>query len=119
MDKIKDKSTKDSFFAFRDSLFGLPLERALLHINIAKNFFIFTAFLYFFAILMTISGSYVQISALIVFFLYPLFVFSILALLYNICAYGIVVYLEKYLFLRYIIMFICFCMFLLIVSVHI
>ncbi|MDD5197654.1 MAG: hypothetical protein PHN60_02220 [Candidatus Gracilibacteria bacterium] len=118
MDKIKDKSVNDSFFRLQDSLFGNPLERAKLHLGIAKNFFTLSAFLYFFALLMTIGGSFIDYAAKGVFFLYPVFVFSCLALLYNICSYGIVVYFEKYLFLRYIVFTLCSLVFILIVSIH-
>ncbi|HBB27470.1 TPA: hypothetical protein DCZ36_03165 [Candidatus Gracilibacteria bacterium] len=119
MDKIKAKSTGDSFFRLQDSLFGSPLERAKLHLGIAKNLFILSAFLYFFALLMTIGGSFIDYAAKGTFFLYPVFVFSCLALLYNICSYGIVIYLEKYLFLRYIVFILCSIIFLFIVSIHI
>lgn len=119
MDKIKDKSASVSFFSLQDSLFALPLERASLHLGIAKNFFILSAFLYFFALLMTIGGSFVEYSAPIAFFLYPLYVFSCLALFYSICSYGIVIYLERYLFLRYMVFAFCSAVFLVIVSVHI
>ncbi|MDD5377291.1 MAG: hypothetical protein PHH16_04200 [Candidatus Gracilibacteria bacterium] len=118
MDKIKDKSMGDSFFGLQDMLFGSPLERAKLHLGIAKNLFIFSAFSYFFVLLMAIGGSFVEYTSRISFFLYPLFVFSSLALLYNICSYGIVIYLEKYLFLRYIIFTSCSIAFLFIISVH-
>jgi hypothetical protein len=118
MDKIKDKSTEDSFFRIQDRLFASPLERAKLHLGIAKNLFILSAFLYFFALLMTIGGSFVESAAEITFFLFPLFVFSVLALFYNICSYGIVIYLEKYLFLRYIIFFLCSIIFLIILGIY-
>lgn len=118
MDKIKDKSIGDSFFQLRDSLFSSPLERAKLHLGIAKNLFIFSAFFYFFVLLMTIGGSFVDYASRVTFFLFPLFVFSSFALLYNICSYGIVVYLGKYLFLRYVAFAFCSIAFILIVSAH-
>lgn len=118
MDKIKDKSADDSFFRLRDRLFASPLERAKLHLSIAKNLFILSAFLYFFALLMTIGGSFVEYSAQITFFLYPIFALSSLVLFYNICSYGIVIYLEKYLFLRYIIFFLCSITFIAVIGIY-
>ncbi len=118
MDKIKDKSTTVSFFWLRDILFASPLERARLHLGIAKNLFVFSAFLYYFSLLMTLSGTFIVQSATATFFLYPLFVFSCLALFYNILSYGIVIYLERYLFLRYLALLICASLFLLILSIH-
>jgi hypothetical protein len=118
MDKIKDKSTDNSFFGLEERFFANPLERAKLHLSIAKNLFIFSAFLYFFTLLMTIGGFYPQYTAVVTFFLYPVFVFSCLVLFYNVCSYGIVIYLEKYLFLRYIIFLLCSIIFLIILSVH-
>lgn len=119
MDKIKNKSTDTSFFGLEEKFFASPLKRAKLHLGVAKNLFIFTAFLYFFILLMTIGGLYPEYTATLTFFLYPIFVFSCLALFYNICSYGIVIYLEKYLFLRYIVFVLCAIILLVIVSIHI
>ncbi|MDD2891563.1 MAG: hypothetical protein PHQ95_01225 [Candidatus Gracilibacteria bacterium] len=118
MDKIKDKSINNSFFGLEDTLFGSPLERAKLHLDIAKNFFILLAFFYFFVLLMVLGGMFVKVSAQIAFFIYPLFVFSCLALFYNICSYLIVIYLEKYLFLRYTVFIFCSLAFLYIIGIH-
>ena len=118
MDKIKDKNTDDSFFWLRDKLFSSPLERAGLYLGIAKNLFIFSAFLYFFVFLMTISGMLVGYTAMLTYFLYPVLVFSCTVLIYNIFSYGIVIYLEKYLFLRYIVFILCSLAFLYIVGTY-
>lgn len=119
MDKIKDKNTNTSFFGLEKKFFASPLKRAKLHLSVAKNLFILTAFLYFFTLLMTIGGLYPEYTATLAFFLYPVFVFSCLALVYNICSYGIVIYLEQYLFLRYIVFALCTIILLVIVSIHI
>jgi len=116
MDKIKDKNTDNSFFWLRDKLFSSPLERASLYLGIAKNLFIFSAFLYFSVFLMTISGMLVGYTAMLTYFLYPVFVFSCIVLIYNIISYAIVIYLEKYLFLRYIIFLFCSLAFLYVVG---
>lgn len=118
MDKIKDKNTNNSFFELKEKFFASPLERAKIHLSVAKNLFIFSAFCYFFTLLMTIGGFYPEYTAMITFFLYPVFVFSCVVLLYNIFSYGIVIYLEKYLFLRYIIFLLCSIIFLIIISIH-
>lgn len=67
---------------------------------------------------MTLSGAYTLYSATATFFLYPIFVFSTLSLAYNLLAYGIVIYMERYLFLRYIVLLICIGLFVFIVSIH-
>ena len=65
---------------------------------------------------MTISGMLVGYTAMLTYFLYPVFVFSCIVLIYNIISYAIVIYLEKYLFLRYIIFLFCSLVFLYVVG---
>ena len=67
---------------------------------------------------MVVGGTFVEYTAKIAFFLYPIFVFSCLALLYNLCSYAIVVYLEKFLFLRYVAFVFCSIVFLTILGIH-
>lgn len=101
MDKIKDKNAKESFFGLENLLFSEPLERIKMHLVIAKNLFILTAAFYFLSLLTAVAWAFLPLSAQITFFLYPLFVFSVLWLVYNLISYAIVVYFEKLLFLRY------------------
>jgi hypothetical protein len=78
MDKIKDKNADEAFFHLEDLLFSNPLERVKMHLAIAKNLFILTAFLYFFSLLVTVAGALLPWSSGASFFLYPIFIFSVL-----------------------------------------
>lgn len=115
MDKIK---VNNIFAKIRSTVFGTPLASARLRLNIAKNIFIFTAFLYFFALLMTVGGFFLSVTSVLVFFLYPIFVLSFLALVYGLIVYTLTVYTESYLSLRYGVFIVLFVIFIVIIALH-
>ncbi|EKD44640.1 MAG: hypothetical protein ACD_71C00061G0003 [uncultured bacterium (gcode 4)] len=115
MDKIK---VNNIFAKIRSTVFGTPLASARLRLNIAKNIFIFTAFLYFFSVLMTVGGFFLGVTSVLVFFLYPIFVFSFLALVYGLIVYTLTVYAESYLSLRYGVFALLLVIFIVIIALH-
>ena len=118
MDKIKQNIGKDVLEQIRERIFHDPISRAKTRLDVAKNVFIFSAFLYFLSILMAVSGFLPAFCAAFAFFFYPLFVFSVLALLYGLINYALTIYFERFLFLRYIAFGIFTVLFLIVVVLH-
>lgn len=97
MDKIKENTIRK----IRTFLFSDPIVSAKIRLGVAKNIFIFCAFLYFFSLLMTVSGFAVSITSVLAFVLYPIFAFSVLSLVYFGLNYLLFIYLERFLFIRF------------------
>lgn len=89
-----EKSNPNLFESIRQKLFGDATLLVNVRLSVAKTLFIFLAFVYFFAYLFVIGGYNVEFFRVVVFYLYPLFAFSTIALLYNIIRYAIVIYLD-------------------------
>lgn len=115
MDKIK---VNNIFAKIRSTVFGTPLASARLRLNIAKNIFILMAFLYFFSLLMTVGGFFLGITSVLTFFLYPVFVFSFLALVYGLVVYILTVYAESLLSIRYGVFGVLVIIYIVIISLH-
>lgn len=115
MDKIK---VNNIFAKIRSTVFGTPLASARLRLNIAKNIFILMAFLYFFSLLMTVGGFFLSITSALTFFLYPVFVFSFLALVYGLVVYILTVYAENLLSIRYGVFGVLVIIYIVIISLH-
>jgi len=94
-----EKSNPKLFENIRQKLFGDATLLVNVRLSIAKTLFILLAFLYFFAYLFVIGGYQVDLFRVIVFYIYPLFAFSAIALLYNVIRYAVTIYLENAKFL--------------------
>lgn len=90
-----EKSNPNLFENIRQKLFGDATLLVSVRLSIAKTIFILLAFLYFFSYLLVIGGFHTEIFNVVVFYLYPLFAFSTIALIYNIIRYAVVIYVEK------------------------
>ncbi len=98
-----EKINSNLLSSIKQKLFGDPIFLAKTRLSIAKTVFIFVAFLYFSVYLFIIWWYQITIMNQILFFLYPLFAFSTIALLYNIIRYTITIYFEKTTRLTYVV----------------
>ncbi len=106
MEKIKLKIFSDNKFA------------SLIKLEVAKSFFICITFLYFLTYLFVLWWFKLDITAKILFFIYPLFAFSIIAFLYEICMYIFTIYTEKSELIKYILIPVFFIIYLFILATH-
>ncbi|MCK9272717.1 hypothetical protein M0P65_04180 [Candidatus Gracilibacteria bacterium] len=105
LEKIKNK-----LFSGENFYVGLKLE-------ISKTFFIFIAFLYFLSYISVLGGLFPEYFSQILFVIYPVFVFSVFALLFDIGNYMISVYsLNK--LLKYIILAILVLIYIFLILTH-
>ncbi len=87
-------------------------------LNISKIFFIFSAFFYFLFYLFVLWWFKVELTSKILFFIYPIFIFSTLNMLYSIIAMFITINFEKLLILKYLIWIILFFVYIFIILIH-
>lgn len=90
----------------------------LIKLNISKIFFIFSAFFYFLMYLFVLWWFKLEITSKILFFIYPIFIFSTLIMLYNIIMMFIIINFEKLLILKYFIWIIIFFIYIFIILTH-
>lgn len=86
------KSNSNLLEKIKNKLYGDQNFYVWLKLEISKTLFIFVAFLYFLSYISVLGGLFPEYFSKILFVIYPVFVFSVFALLYDIWNYMIEIY---------------------------